>query len=288
MNKNKILDFIKKNKVAVGAVGSIVAVGILAGIGFGVHKLTSNNNDDNTLAVESNKEDKPHENIESNESTASLNNEQATSDNTENKAEDNKESTENKENISDDKNVSSESEKKDNKNQNKDKSESNKNQNKDKSESSKNVNAGIEISEGKTENKPSTGGTQNTDKTPSHSHSWKAVTKVVHHKEQGHYENVLVKPAWTENVPIYEERARDICNDCNKDLTDLSSKEFKEHGINHIKNGGKGSWRTEWNKVQVGTKKVKHDAVYKKKWVVDKKAYDETITSYKCSCGATK
>ncbi len=103
------------------------------------------------------------------------------------------------------------------------------------------------------------------------------------------YENVLVKPAWTEKVPVYEERARDICNDCNKDLTDLSEKDFKAHGINHIKNGGKGSWRTEWKKVQVGTKTVKHEAVYKKKWVVDKKAYDETITTgYKCSCGATK
>ncbi|WP_338631861.1 hypothetical protein [Clostridium baratii] len=281
MNKNKILDFIKKNKVAVGAVGGLLAVGILAGIGFGVHKLTSNNND-NTLAVESNEEDKPHENIESNESTASLNknNEQATEDSSENKAEDNKETSDTTENNSDDKNISSESEQKDNKNQN----------DNNKSEQNKGVNAGIEISEGKTDNKvnkPLTGSTQNTDKAPSHSHSWKAVTKVIHHKEQGHYENELVKPAWTENVPVYEERARDICNTCNADLTGTN---ISAHVKKHMLAGeDKGGHRTEWKKVQVGTKPVKHDAVYKKKWVVDKKAYTETkITGYKCGCGATK
>ncbi|WP_338631241.1 hypothetical protein [Clostridium baratii] len=50
-----------------------------------------------------------------------------------------------------------------------------------------------------------------------------------------------------------------------------------------------GAYHIEYKDVQVGTKKVHHDAVYKKKWVVDKKAYTETkITGYKCSCGSTK
>lgn len=52
-------------------------------------------------------------------------------------------------------------------------------------------------------------------------------------------------------------------------------------------NGEKDGWHSEWKKVQVGTKKVNHDAVYKKKWVVDKKAWTETVvTGHKCSsCG---
>ncbi|WP_288478783.1 hypothetical protein [uncultured Clostridium sp.] len=136
----------------------------------------------------------------------------------------------------------------------------------------------------KPENKPSNGGTSK----PSHTHNWVAQTKQVHHKEQGHYENVLVKPAWTEEVPVYEERARDICNTCNADITGTN---IAAHVKKHMMAGeDKGGHRTEWRKVQVGTKTVKHDAVYSKKWVVDKKAWTETVViGHKCSgCGQTK
>ncbi|MBP1890121.1 hypothetical protein J2Z53_001705 [Clostridium moniliforme] len=46
-------------------------------------------------------------------------------------------------------------------------------------------------------------------------------------------------------------------------------------------------YHSEWEKVQVRTKKVHHDAVYKKKWVVDKKVWTETvIVGHKCGgCG---
>ena len=51
-----------------------------------------------------------------------------------------------------------------------------------------------------------------------------------------------------------------------------------------------GGFRTDWKQVQVGTNKINHDAVYEDKWVVDKAAWDETVTTgYKCSgCSATK
>lgn len=134
-------------------------------------------------------------------------------------------------------------------------------------------------------NKPSTPNNGGSSK-PSHTHNWVAQTKQVHHKEQGHYENVLVKPAWTEEVPIYEERERSICNGCGADITGNTT----AHNKNHVMNGEKGGWHSEWKKVQVGTKKVHHDAVYKKKWVVDKKAWTETVVvGHKCSgCGQTK
>ena len=55
-------------------------------------------------------------------------------------------------------------------------------------------------------------------------------------------------------------------------------------------NGEPGGWTTEYKKVQVGTNKVEHLAVTDKKWIVDKAAWTETVTTgYKCSgCGATK
>lgn len=139
----------------------------------------------------------------------------------------------------------------------------------------------------KPENKPSKPNTGGGSK-PSHSHNWVAVTKKVHHKDQGHYENVLVKPAWTEKVPIYEERERSICNGCGKDITSNPYAHMEEAlAAGNTKCSG---YHSEWKKVQVGTKKVHHKAQYKKKWVVDKKAWTETVvTGHKCSgCGQTK
>ena len=41
--------------------------------------------------------------------------------------------------------------------------------------------------------------------------------------------------------------------------------------------------------MQEGSNTVTHDAVYEKKWVVDKQAWTEKVVSgYKCNCGATK
>lgn len=131
----------------------------------------------------------------------------------------------------------------------------------------------------------STGG-NTTNKEEAHTHSLVPITSVVHHEEQGHYEKILVSEAWTEEVPIYEEQAREICNGCGADIT----ADPYTHNENHMLNGEAGGWTTEWKKVQVGTNKINHDAVYEDKWVVDKAAWDETVTTgYKCSsCGATK
>lgn len=132
----------------------------------------------------------------------------------------------------------------------------------------------------------STGG-NTSNKEESHTHNWVPITSVVHHDEQGHYEKILVSEAWTEEVPIYEDKEVMICNDCG---AELNASNCYDHVENHLLSGGKGSWREELRKVQVGTNTIKHDAVYENKWVVDKAAWDETVTTgYKCSsCGATK
>lgn len=123
--------------------------------------------------------------------------------------------------------------------------------------------------------------------TPSHSHSWSPVTSVVNHEASGHWKDVVVKAAWSEEVPTYENKARDICNTCNADITGTS---ISAHVKQHMLAGeDKGGHRTTWKKVQVGTKTVSHQAVYDKKWVVDKQAWSETVTNgHKCSCGSTK
>lgn len=140
---------------------------------------------------------------------------------------------------------------------------------------------------GNTTSKPS-GNTPSEPQKPSkpvHTHSWEAVTKIVHHDEVGHNEQVLVSAAWTEYVPVYETVCLTICNTCGADITGNTI----EHPKKHVLAGENGSYRTEYEQRVVGTDVIEHPAEYKTQWVVDKAAYDETVvTGYKCSCGATK
>lgn len=131
------------------------------------------------------------------------------------------------------------------------------------------------------------GGNSSTPNTPAHSHSWNPVTDTVWHDEVGHYETVVIKDAWTEEVPIYEEREVAICNGCGADITSNIDK----HMTDNILAGNMActGWHTDWKQVQVGTDKINHPAVTEDRWVVDKAAWSETVTTgYKCSCGATK
>lgn len=140
-------------------------------------------------------------------------------------------------------------------------------------------------------NKPSNSGANIKPSTPvkpvhTHTHTWEEVTTTVYHEEQGHYENVVVKEAWTEKKPKYETQYRAICNTCGHDITGNEPSHIK----NHMLNGENGSYRNEPVKVQVGTETINHPAVTERKWVIDKPAWTEkVVTGYKCSdCGATK
>ena len=120
---------------------------------------------------------------------------------------------------------------------------------------------------------------------PVHTHSWVETFKDVHHEAQGHYEKVCIKEPWTESIPVYEQKELSICNTCGADITFKEGEHLKQHMLN----GENGSWRSEWRQVQVGTNTIKHEGVYEDRWVVDKQAWTEKVsTGYKCSCGATK
>ena len=128
----------------------------------------------------------------------------------------------------------------------------------------------------------------NSNVKPTHIHSWVEVYKDVYHQEEGHYENVCVKDAWTESVPVYEQRERSICNGCGKDITGHPWDHIEEQAL--AGNYACGGYHSEWKQVQVGTNTIKHDAIYEKKWVVTKPAWTEKVlTGYKCTdCGYTK
>ena len=143
-------------------------------------------------------------------------------------------------------------------------------------------------SQSSTDKKPSENTSKEPEKTQTHSHthSWQEVKTVVKHEETGHYEDVLVKEAWTEEKPVYETVCLSICNGCGLDITGNPSKHIKEQALSgNFKCGGH---HTEYVKKQIGIETIQHDAVYEQQWVEHKEAWTETVISYKCSCGATK
>lgn len=120
---------------------------------------------------------------------------------------------------------------------------------------------------------------------PAHTHSWTPVTKVIHHDEVGHYETVTVQAAYDE--PVYESVV--ICGGCGKNFgsSNNATEAWFDHSLDQIDAGNTACQNYHTEDRQTGTKH--HDAVTEQKWVVDQKAYDETVTTgYKCSCGATK
>lgn len=138
--------------------------------------------------------------------------------------------------------------------------------------------------------KPSNNNSSNSNnsKPAEHTHNWVAQYKTVNVPEKGHNEQVLVKAAYDEQVPITEMKAFDICNDCGAELNSSNiDSHVKDHMINDTGNGG---WHTEWRETVVGYNTVHHDAVYETRYVVDSPATTkQELTGYKCSgCGKTK
>ena len=132
------------------------------------------------------------------------------------------------------------------------------------------------------------GSSSNSSKPVEHTHNWVAQYKTVNVLEKGHNEQVLVKAAYDEQVPVTEMKAFDICNQCGADLTEL---DIDAHFKNSYFNGGNcGGYHTEWRETVTGYKIVHHDAVYETRYVVDSPATTkQELTGYKCSsCGKTK
>lgn len=119
-----------------------------------------------------------------------------------------------------------------------------------------------------------------------HSHSWVKSSEYINHAEEGEYQQVLVSEAWAEEVPIYENKTRAICNGCGKDITDDITGHTKAAML--AGNTACGGYHTEKRSVQTGTDFVEHEAEYETIWVVTKEAWTEEVVKYTCSCGAVK
>ena len=124
------------------------------------------------------------------------------------------------------------------------------------------------------------------DHTHDHVHKWVPITQQITHPEEGYWADELVSDAWTEEIPVYEKQAREICNGCGLDVTEDPRAHSKEQML--AGNYACGGYHTEYKQVQVGTNTVYHDAIYSKKWIVSSPAWVETVTTgYQCSdCGA--
>ena len=136
--------------------------------------------------------------------------------------------------------------------------------------------------------KPSnnSGSNSSSSKPAEHKHDWVAQYKTVNVPEKGHNEQVLVKDAWDEQVPIKEMKAYSICNQCGADITGFAV----SHNEQHLLNYEPGGYHTEWRETITGYNTVHHDAVYETRYVVDSPATTkQELTGYKCSgCGKTK
>ena len=91
---------------------------------------------------------------------------------------------------------------------------------------------------------------------------WVVDYKTVHH--DGYW-----KVTGTHEEPVYEWVSYDVCNDCGLKLSDAN--QMDEHLIWEMDNGGRGSYHTEEEYVQTGTKTVQD-----KEWV---KPWDEKVES---------
>lgn len=120
-----------------------------------------------------------------------------------------------------------------------------------------------------------------------HTHNWMAQYKTVNVPEKGHNEQVLVKDAYDEQVPITEMKEYSICNQCGADITSDPWGHLEQSAVN---GGNCGGYHSEWREVVTGYNTIHHDAVYETRYVVDSPATTkQELTGYKCSsCGKTK
>ena len=280
MSRNKFNLKDKKTKIIIGSTIIIVLL-LFIGIGLGLYSI--NNTDSKNIATQG--QDKTDKKEESKKEDSTKEETKVESDKKEESTSEGTETSSKEESKSESSNTGSSS-------NSSSSSNSGSSSNSKPSTGGSSSNSKPSTGGSSSNSKPSSGGGSSnsggTSKPEAHTHNWVAITQQVHHDEEGHWEEVVVKPAWTEEVPIYEDREGAICNGCGADITSNIDK----HMTDNILAGNMActGWHTDWKQVQVGTNKIEHPAVTDKKWIVDKAAWTETVTTgHKCSsCGATK
>lgn len=125
-------------------------------------------------------------------------------------------------------------------------------------------------------NKPATNTNTKATEAPKYKYYKHHDAQTVHHEAVTKYHEAVTKhhdAEWvvtgTHEEPVYEWVSYDVCNDCGMKLVDANQR--KTHLLWELReNGGRGSYHTEEEYVQTGTKTVEDG-----EW---KAAYDEVIT----------
>ena len=104
--------------------------------------------------------------------------------------------------------------------------------------------------------------------------------KIIHHEAEGHYEEVVVNPAWDETVAKEVWVEHTICNEdkCRMDFTlaGYSEDQIWDHLEAHALKGEASGHHTEDIKTVV-TETIHHDAITERVWITDKDAWDEKV-----------
>ena len=109
----------------------------------------------------------------------------------------------------------------------------------------------------------------------------KDVTTTIHHKEQGHYENKIIKEAWTEIVSVYT-YTHDLLIHNTTGWTTTSVKEMNKYLEDRMMNHEDYAGYTIIPQSEYVDKEVHHPAEYGDVWVVTKPAWTETVTNRVC------
>ncbi len=98
------------------------------------------------------------------------------------------------------------------------------------------------------------GGSTNTNTTPAQPETPAQPQPTIH---QSIYRQqwVVDQAAWSEEVPVYTTVEWAMCTTCGADITGNTVAHMKEHALN----GENGNWRSEFKKVQTGTKTIFHE-----------------------------
>lgn len=156
------------------------------------------------------------------------------------------------------------------------------NQNNNNSNNNTNTSTGNTNTGATTQNKPVNNNTTNNTTTNNNtgnstpSKVWhEAEYKTIHHPAETKKVWVVDQEGYTYEEPVYESDSVYMCNDCNLAFTDDYT--LDEHLIYELKNGGKASYRVEYQQVQTGTKTVTVEEKGHWETQVVKEAWDEKV-----------
>lgn len=129
--------------------------------------------------------------------------------------------------------------------------------------------------------------TRKTSSATTHIHDYKAIYKTVSIPERGHFETVVVTPAWTEEKPIIE-RVRYYYFPASG-YKAYTQEEVGIHTAFLLDQDLSSQYVGKYENIQIGVEEINHTAVTEQIWIIDTPASTrQEVDYYRCFCGATR